>query len=1325
MEGNLKKRNKKKALTAILVTAIFILSAMIFVFTPMSSAQTSNGPTPWTYPTTTMQEPNYTGGVYKMAATNSIEHLNIWETTDLYSFMLLDEIYDSPVTMAPNETIIPWLATSWMEKNVTGQNITTFDPVTGNEMPVNYEWVVHIRPGVQWTDWSPANQNDTYVFSNTTVEYINGQKVVHTFKSFPSLTMRTYYVQSADFVLSWEILESAMDFSGSFINVVNVIPINNLTVQYDLSAQSATFVTYTLETSILPYHIWVHHDWSTTDPAAFNYTGQPNGYDTWNMNYSTTTYTASGLVGTGPFMMYNNYGEPYGQWVPDEYWELYVNPHYFVQYVPSLRQWTPKFYELYVPQYLSLSAAVTAQSLGQVYTIEEGVPPTFIPTVNTMKDTYIYEKPSTSYGYIQINSYSYNAPFNFTSVRQALNYATNKAYIATVIDEGYDILGQPVVPVSDSVWHNFSTPQYSYNPSLAMSLLNSTPGMKYINGQYYYKGKPVTANMQITVASEDPLGVEAALVIAKEWDSIGIPTTVTQEAFTTLVSNLITYSYQMINLGITGIYGDPTGDFMSFYNTQGIGTGFYLGPFTNITLNGVNYTGQQITDLMNNLTVELNTITNFTQRIAIADEIEGIAAWESTMINLGYPVDILPFTNSTFTGIIRDTLPYSSFMWWNFLSLHLKTKTSTTTTTAPPVSIPLQLSVAVVSPTTVYYNGQYGNITISVRNQFGQPVSGATVTVGYSPQGALLNISSDTGTTNSQGIYTWEFKVLSNNPLTYTSDYMGEINISASAILPSSTSYTPGLGYTYIDVAPEPVAYNISGSLTLINNTGWKVYNITIYNPLTGLPISGYKYTIQTLSGAVELLNTSSAQSITQTTSYNPIYGFGFQYVYVNQVEYNATLNENVTVPVPDYNITSITGITGSNGLVSVKLAVNPDINYTKMGSTFESYIFIGNYAAGAPLTGEEPYAVIGEVTSASNPNGFGVLQPAEIPISVAQSNNNVNIAISTSPTVTYDGSVNVTVTVTNSSGPVAGYTVTLVSQNALGANRGFFTSTSGQQIESYNPNSYFGSRFLPGIVLTTNSSGVAQATFTPELYSTVYAPNGTFVGFQAMPYSDHYLVPEDEFQISAIGSTGNVATTTIVSQPYEHIVYPKPVVTAHPVVSNVYSNVAILYGNSTYGIYINGTLNTPAGPSVGNIPISLSVNYGSLSETNFTLPSSGSYLVQYTAPSVYVITPIELTILYNGTKTVETFYVIPMPSGIVHTVTVTQYVNKTVNHTVTVYTSNNTLLYVFVVLTIIFIITTIIGFGRRKKPPTEIKQETTSSEQTSQGEQKKDDTKT
>ncbi|EQD62801.1 extracellular solute-binding protein, partial [mine drainage metagenome] len=164
-----------------------------------------------------------------------------------------------------------------------------------------------------------------------------------------------------------------------------------------------------------------------------------------------------------------------GYLIANEAWELFANPYYFVQYTnastyasftanntwatPSLwHQYTPKIAAVEYPYYSTLSGAVTAMSEGLVQTITEGVTPSFVPVVDTFANTYIFHKSSSGYGYMQLNSYSSQAPMNITAFRQALNYATDKAYLATVIDSGYDILGQPIIPPSDPLWRNTTTP---------------------------------------------------------------------------------------------------------------------------------------------------------------------------------------------------------------------------------------------------------------------------------------------------------------------------------------------------------------------------------------------------------------------------------------------------------------------------------------------------------------------------------------------------------------------------------------------------------------------------------------------------------------------------------------------------------------------------------------------------------------------------------------------------------------------------------------------------------------------------------------------------
>ncbi len=1269
----LKERKTLVILMSVAVVAVLLGAALAGGFMSFAvqkpsaaSAVTASSNAANTYPTTTMQEPGYTNGTYVMAATNDIQHLNIYATSDLYSFYLLDEIYDSLYTLLPNQTIAPWLATGYTYTNLSAHPMTTTNPITGSPATVNYTYNVTLKPGVQWTDWTSANSGSTYTYDG--------------------ITMNKYTVQSADVVLSWLILQSSADFSGTYLNVVNVVPVSNLTVSFYLSNVSATFTTITLLNPILPYHIWVNHDWATNGgPGVWNATGAPNGYDVWDMNYNPSTGTASGLVGTGPFMFNGGFGMPVGKWEPGVYWNLYVNPHYFVQYVPALQQFTPKIFEVMVPLFNTESAAVTALTLGQVDTIEGGIDPTFISTVSAAQNTFIYYHPGSGYGFMQFRTYPSSAPFNITAFRQALNYAVDKTYIASVIDQGYVIPGNSIIPLSDSTWHNFSLPQYNYNPTLAAQMLSQIPGMTKVSGVYYYNGKPVKANIEITTSSVNPLGVEAAQLIASEWSSLGIPTVVTQVSFIKLVADLIASNFNSIALGITGITGDPTSFLTAVYNNQQPGV-FYQGPFTNITYGGVNMTGVQVQSLLNNLTNELNTVTNLRERIAMADEIQGIAAMESTEVIFGYGVDIYPFYNGTFTNVTETGLPQSSMIYYTFDSVHLKGQTTPTA----PSTLPTQLKVGVVADKSVYFDGQYGNLTVQVRNQFGQPVSGVDVAVGYNPTGGVLNVSNTSGVTNSAGQYQFEFHVFRLNQGTYTNDYAGAVNFSVAAYSNGQSNVEPGLGYVHVSTAPQPVEYTATAIPALINGSAPVPFTVTVTNPLTGSPISGYAYAISSLSGAVVMQSGEAAQTVSQGNTYNYLTGTGF-----------LSVNSSGAT---DWNVTTVNGITGSNGQITVNLSVNSSVNFAAMGTVFESYVFLGDYSTGGAMTGASPYVSIGQLTSATNPNGFGQQQPVEVPLEVAQTaaDANVNIALSVSSasiapfntSTNMANTTNVTVIVTNSTGvPIPNYSVLLTSQSALGANRGYFYNNtgSGQQVQAFNPNSYFGSLFLPGFVVTTDSAGMANATFSNGLFTSQYANNGTvFSGFAAAPFTDSRLIPFNEYQISAAGETAGVSSLTVTSLQSVTQSSPAAVVSAFVGGSSIYNGVSVLAGNASYSLYVNATVNTPAGPYyTQGVSINVTTTLGTLagttnSYTTGTTGASGTYTTTLALPSVTVMTPVTITvsIVSNGkvvSSTTTTYYAFP---HLTSTSPTKVYQNNTVAQTpLYMYGA----LGVFVVLTVVF----------------------------------------
>ena len=1178
--NHLKKRGKFLILLAIVVALMFMVeplygnlglanSSQVSISSPLlvnnhgksssvvlsdkynfGSRLSSSSPTPWTAPTNTTQEPGYTGGTYKLAQIGNPDYFNPFEAATVCDFYVLGNVYNAATQKLPNGTTTPCLATSYNE-SVAPTNMTTFDPMTGAQTPVKYIWTVNIRSGVQWDDWTSANASATYAYSNH-VSFNNntGTHFTHTYnrvynatsgkyQNQSSITMKKYYVQSADFILSWELLSSSTDFSGSYVGVVNVVPLNNTTVEYYLSSPSATFVPYTLETFILPYNVWVNHDYASNASGLWNETGnqtQSGAYNQWDLGHVSGSGSGEypGLVGTGPFLMNGGYGQPVGKFFHADYWQMYENPNYFMQYITGkyswLHQYIPKIYSEKVYIFSSPSAAVGALSTGKVDAIESNLPSTFLSTVQQIPNVNIYEKPSTGYAYFKFNSYAADAPFNITAFRQALRYASPLGYVGSSICDGYITPGYSILPSVDTPYYDSSVPQFPFNPTKANSTIAGIPGMSYRSGEWYYNGKQVTATIQSPSSSLIPQIFTGYETIAEDWSAIGVHTTVLSESFATIVDKLFAYSntgaspsasYNVITLGISGLFGDPVGYLISSYNyTQGLGTGDYQGPFStmNVTtpysaalgLPQKVLNGTQIDSLMTNLSTYANTNASLVDTAYAIDAMQYIEDKESTMMPIGYgPKDIIAYSNATFTGIAHVVSDMNGFWEQNLFSVHLRSKAITVVT-------PKSHIVVTATPNAeLYYNGAYGNVTFTATdNATGNAVSGSTIVV--TPAPSLLNVSSYTGVTNSAGQYRYEFRVFPDNSFINTANYNGLVNLSAT-VISSVSGVASGAGYTLVNDLPVPVEYTSTGPSVLTSASGYHYYNLTIYNPLTNKPVSGYSYIIQSLTAAVNMRVTSSQQSLSNLSTYNALCGFTSMAIPVNST-YN------------DSGVTSISGVTGSNGVISVMVEANSTFNYTLNGNTYESYIFLGDYALAAPMTGVKPYMPLGELTSSQNLNGFGTGEPFEIPMLLQKTANNYTIHITKkaiNPTTT-----ELQFMVTNGTNAVSGYKLNVTSQNALGANRGYFVDSSNSTI---NPNYYLvetcgpetGSHFEPMAKLKTNSNGMAYVNFT----SLFYTYNSTTGAISPMALPSGIVLPFDEFQISVAGDgQASMASTEVAS---------------------------------------------------------------------------------------------------------------------------------------------------------------------------------------------------
>ncbi len=966
---------KKKCIIAIFFSLLMLLSAVAVISNdnssaqsvPLSSSATNDNSlsaasyTPWTYPTTTMEEPGYTGGNFKVGIAANVGSVNPLTSTTGCDAALCEEIFEPLFKSMPNGANAPWLATGYTLNKTTGQ---TFDVETSSYMNYSAIYTVTLRPNVQWSDWTSANATDTYEFSNHTTYGNATQTFNHTFKVFATTKMKTYYLQSADVVLSWRMEASY----GKWPNVVNVVPDGNMSVKFYVSNVNLLFVQNDLANVMLPYHIWDSHDFSTNS-AFWNYTssGSPkNAYNAWELGWNEKKGNIPYLVGTGPFMVNGGYNQPKGGVIPSQAFTMYVNPHYWVQYTPNadgFRQYTPKIAEVEFIYYSSASDMVSAMIDGNIYSMLQGTSPNFVPQLKSVPDMKICYTPAGAGGFSLMSLNTRYSPMNITAFRQALNYATPKAYLASVIESGYCVLGQPVVGPNDALYFNSSTNPYTFSLSKARSLINGIKGMANVSGVLKYNGNPVSLTIDLPSTIEAPLAAESAEIIKADWNKLGISVTLNVIAFTTEIADVSssitdnTTAYQIASFESGAPIGDPAETLLCDYNSVvGIPSCSYSGPFSSITYNGKAYTGKQVDSYLNNLTDQLVKTDNPSVAIKLSKTIESLGVDESPIINLGYGLGISPISMAQFTNYsISDIHSTGWACVWNFLTMHKTSKPSTTS-----YSSQLSLS-AKFENGTLLVHGQDEKIIFTVTNKTsGAAISQAAVVVGFNaPYGGVTNLTSSDLVTNSIGQASYCLKVGSAAELSSLMQgfynaaccsgpkvnvYNEKVSISASAYLPNNPQAQPA-SYSQNFTVENSFNYPLNLNETIAKTSSLKAgendtVSLVVTNSTTKLPVAGANITLTILlnnkvSGTTVLLKTNNSGQVT------------YQFV----VPPGFTAGSNMTISAEAYtspnNTTSQTGA----GYVSVSVvsaANNPlylTYVYIALGVVVAAVVVIGAVA--------------------------------------------------------------------------------------------------------------------------------------------------------------------------------------------------------------------------------------------------------------------------------------------------------------------------------------------------------------------------------------------
>lgn len=221
-----------------------------------------------------------------------------------------------------------------------------------------------------------------------------------------------------------------------------------------------------------------------------------------------TTYADPDPVGTGPYELTS---------FSTQGFILTKNAHYW-------QKGKPVVYQLRFPSYNGNGPANVAVETGQAQWAGQFVPN--IEKVYLSKSRHNHDwSPATSQVYLMANTAKY--PFNILAVRQAVNYALNRPYIAKESEDGQataQVNATGILPnESQFVAPQYKNDTFTYDPAKAKAILRQagwTPGP---GGVLQKGGKPLSFTLMENSGFTDYM--TGGQVIASELNAIGMHVT--------------------------------------------------------------------------------------------------------------------------------------------------------------------------------------------------------------------------------------------------------------------------------------------------------------------------------------------------------------------------------------------------------------------------------------------------------------------------------------------------------------------------------------------------------------------------------------------------------------------------------------------------------------------------------------------------------------------------------------------------------------------------------------------------------------------------------
>ena len=301
--------------------------------------------------------------------------------------------------------------------------------------------------------------------------------------------------------------------------------------------------------------------------------------------------TPEAVIGTGPYKLVD-YSKEHGTYLYE------ANSGYYLGKSAAKHIKFVKIAEEMIPAALKEGMVNSAS-----------IPAEVVNDMNSTGFTVITSPPSWN-GKLTINHQK--KPLSSREFRQALAYAIDRESLVQIVFRGNAIAGNPGMLPPTSVWYNPDTPQYEYNPDIAIQIIEGL-GYQLEDGYFVKDGQPLKLSL-IAAADYKDLGQ----FITQQLEQVGIDIDFQTLEGKTVDTRVNSWDFDLSIYGHGGIF-DP-----SILQRTIIGEGF----------NSARYTSNaQLTQLLN---AQLNEM-DADKRKDMVFEIQKLYAEDMPALTLYYP----------------------------------------------------------------------------------------------------------------------------------------------------------------------------------------------------------------------------------------------------------------------------------------------------------------------------------------------------------------------------------------------------------------------------------------------------------------------------------------------------------------------------------------------------------------------------------------------------------------------------------------------------------------------------------------------------------------